>query len=76
MIKSLMTNWKTSAAGLGVLLITLGNAIQQYSAGGFAGLDLKVLLAGLAAAFSAFAAKDANVSNAPVPAPAAAVPPA
>jgi hypothetical protein len=63
MIKSLMTNWKTSAAGLGILLATLGNAITQYTQGGLAAVNITVLIAGLSAAFAAFAAKDANVTG-------------
>ena len=76
MIKSMMTNWKTSAAGLAILLTTLGNALSQYLSGGFAAVNLTVLIGGISAAVAAFAAKDANVSNSPTPAPAAAVPPA
>jgi hypothetical protein len=67
MFKSIITNWKTSLAGLGILLATLGTAIGQYTSGGFSAVDVKLLLAGLAAATAAFAAKDADVSNAPNP---------
>jgi hypothetical protein len=63
MLKSLLTNWKTTAAGVGILLATIGNAISQYSAGGFAGVDVKVLFMGLSAAIAAFSAKDANVTG-------------
>jgi hypothetical protein len=67
MIKSLLTNWKTSAAGLGILLATLGNAISQYAAGGFANVDVKILFMGISAAVAAFSAKDANVTGGTVP---------
>jgi hypothetical protein len=73
MIANILKNWKTSLAGLGILLATLGNAIGQYSGGGFANVDLKVLLAGLAGAAAAFSAKDSNVTGGTVP---NAVPPA
>jgi hypothetical protein len=63
MIKSLMTNWKTSAAGLAILLTVLGNALSQYLAGGLAGVNLTVLIGGISAAVAAFAAKDANVTG-------------
>jgi hypothetical protein len=67
MFKSILANWKTSLAGLGVLLATLGNAIGQYSSGGFAKVDVSVLLAGLATAMAAFSAKDANVTGGTTP---------
>jgi hypothetical protein len=63
-------NWKTSLGGLGLLLLTIGNAVIQYTGGGFAAVDLKQFLAGLTAAFVAFAAKDGDQTGlpaAPVP---------
>jgi hypothetical protein len=67
MLKSIAANWKTSLAGLGILLATIGNAIGQYSAGGFARVDVGLLLGGIAAACAAFAAKDANVTGGTAP---------
>ena len=62
-MKSLFVSWKTTLGGLGILLATLGNAIGQYASGGFAAVNLTTLIAGLSAAFAAFAAKDFNVTG-------------
>jgi hypothetical protein len=68
-VKNLLANWKTSAAGLAILLTTLGNALSQYLAGGVANVNITVLIAGLSGAFAAFAAKDYNVTGGATPAP-------
>jgi hypothetical protein len=68
MIQHLKLNWKTSAAGLAILLTTLGNALSQYLQGGLAAVNITVLLAGLSGAFAAFAAKDGNVTGGTKPA--------
>ena len=69
MIANMKLNWRTTAAGFGILLATLGNAISQYAQGGFAAVDLKVLVMGISAAFAAFAAKDGAVSGLPATQP-------
>ena len=62
-------NWKTTIAGLGVLLTTLGNAIAEWKAGGIGAINFGVLFAGISTAVGLILAKDFNVSGQAAPAP-------
>jgi len=73
MTKIFGASWKTTIAGLGIILTGLGNAIAQFSQGGWAAVNLTELIAAAIAGVGLILAKDSNVSNAPSPAPAAAV---
>ncbi len=67
MEKLLGASWKTSLAGIGLILGGLGTAIGQFASGGWAAVDLKILLGAVVAGLGLIVAKDAGVSNAPSP---------
>jgi hypothetical protein len=71
-----MKSTKTTISGIGVILATLGNAIAEYTAGGFAGVNVGVLIAGFSTGVGLILAKDFNVTNSPAPVEASKVPPA
>lgn len=63
----MMKNWKTTLAGVGVILAAVGNAIGQYAKGGIGAIDYPVLFAGLSAGIGLIAAKDFNISGGALP---------
>ena len=73
MEKLLGASWKTSITGIGLILTGVGNAIAQFSSGGWGGINVTELFAAIVAGVGLIAAKDAGVSNAPSPVPAAKV---
>jgi len=74
MQKLLGASWATTLAGISTILIGLGNAILEFSKGGFAAVNWTVLFAAVTTGVGLIVAKDANVSNAPAPAAAKSVP--
>ena len=72
MIKS----WKTTAAGVTAIIGGLVFAFNQYLGGGLPAVSWEVLLAAIVSGIGLIMAKDAGVTNAVLPGPAQAVPPA
>jgi len=70
MQKLLGVSWKTSLAGIGAILVGLGNAIAELTRGGIAAVNWTVLFAAITTGIGLIAAKDSGVSNAPSPVPA------
>ena len=62
-----VASWKTTGAGIVAIVIALGNAIVQFTQGGFAAVAWEVLIAGITAGIGLIVAKDAGVSNSPTP---------
>lgn len=57
-----MKNWKTTLGGVGVILITIGNAIVEFTSIG-GSINIATLMAGITTGFSLIAAKDKNVTG-------------
>jgi hypothetical protein len=53
-------NWKTTLAGVGVILAAIGKAIGEYIAGDFSGVDWNGLALGVIAGIGLIMAKDAK----------------
>lgn len=66
-------SWKTTIAGIGAILAGVGNAITEWKAGGIGAVNWTVLFAAVATGVGLISAKDAGVSNATAPGPAAKV---
>jgi hypothetical protein len=58
-----MKSWKTTLAGVGVILAAIGNAIGQFVAGGVAAVDFTVLIGGISAGGGLLLARDNDVSS-------------
>jgi hypothetical protein len=71
-----MKSWKTTAAGIAMILTAVGVAITQFTTGGFAAIQWEILVVAISGGIAAILAKDFNVSNAPVPGAAQTVLPA
>jgi hypothetical protein len=76
MDKVLGASYKTTLAGIGMILVGVGNAIGEWKGGGFAAVNFTAFLAAITAGIGLIMAKDSNVSNSPAPGPAAPVLPA
>jgi hypothetical protein len=70
MQKLLGASWKTTLAGISTILVGIGNAVAEFSQGGFGAINWTVLFAAITTGVGLIAAKDAGVSNAPSPVPA------
>lgn len=68
-------SWKTTVAGIGLILSGLAKAVGEYASGGFNAIQWQTLIAAFIAGFGLIFAKDASVSNATAPGPAVHVPP-
>lgn len=58
-----MASWKTTLAGVGTILATIGNAIHDFMVGGLGGINFAVLASGLTAGVGLIAARDNNVTS-------------
>jgi hypothetical protein len=73
MQKLLGASWKTTLAGISTILVGIGNAVAEFSQGGIGAVNWTVLFAAITTGVGLIMAKDAGVSNAPAPVPAAQV---
>jgi hypothetical protein len=63
-------SWKTTVAGIVMIVTGLGNAVMQYVQGGLPAVQWETLIAAVVGGFGLIFAKDADVSNSPTPGPA------
>jgi hypothetical protein len=66
-IATLSTSRTLTIMGIGTLLITFGNAVVQFTQGGFSSVDLKVLIGGLILGFGQIFSKGANSTGTATP---------
>ncbi len=58
-----MKSWKTTVAGIGVILAAIGKAIGEYTTGGIAAIDFAVLFGAISAGGGLLIARDNNVTS-------------
>lgn len=59
------TSLKTTLAGIGSILAALGTAATQYSQGGFAAVQIGVLIPAIIVGVGLIFAKDYNITGTP-----------